>query len=272
MKTSDSGSPLDQLVEAVRKSRKYEQVCGTFVRSIGSRELMKQRQLGAAIKATKSKLHQVGGAYLSRRMDYATWLAEIETAFGAGNREDFLRTCARIMSCHSSTRERVEILDRFYATALGQLPPIHSILDVACGLHPLSIPWMPLAEDATYHAYDIYEDMMVFLNGFMALIGVPGGAQTRDVIVDCPTAQADLALVLKSIPCLEQVSEGSGYGLLDRLNARYLLVSFPVSSLGGRKKGMAANYEAEFMGYVTEKDWSIERFEFRTELAFLVTK
>ena len=34
------------------------------------------------------------------------------------------------------------------------------ILDLACGLNPLAAAWMPLAPGATYHAVDVYQDMV----------------------------------------------------------------------------------------------------------------
>ena len=131
---------IDELVAVVRKSVKYKLVCEDIVRGVGERELAKGRRLKEAIKATKKKLHQVGGAYLEGRVDYAAWLDELRAV--SGGKGDFRRACARIMGHHSSTKERLEILDTFYATVLADLPPIRSVLDLACGLNPLAIPWM----------------------------------------------------------------------------------------------------------------------------------
>jgi len=176
------------------------------------------------------------------------------------------------MKYHSSTRERLRVLEGFYTTTLADLPPIRTILDIACGFNPLSIPWMPLAEDARYYAYDIYRDMTSFLSELIGIVGVRGGAEVCDVIESPPARRADLALVLKTIPCLEQVDKSAGLRLLDSVNAHHLLVSFPIHSLGGRGKGMAINYEARFRDLVAERRWETRRFEFATELVFLVTK
>jgi 16S rRNA (guanine(1405)-N(7))-methyltransferase len=64
----------------------------------------------------------------------------------------------------------------------------------------------------------------------------------------------------------------AGARLLDTLAARFVLVSFPVRSLGGREKGMAATYEARFATLVAGRGWSVRRYRFATELAFLVDK
>lgn len=79
-------TPLGRLVDAVLASSKYRSVCKNLVRSIGFRELTKQRNLKAAIKATKNTLHQVGGAYLDRGAPYAVWLDELREASRSGNK------------------------------------------------------------------------------------------------------------------------------------------------------------------------------------------
>jgi 16S rRNA (guanine(1405)-N(7))-methyltransferase len=131
---------------------------------------------------------------------------------------------------------------------------------------------MPLSEHTLYYTYDIYEDMIGFLNNCMTLMPVQGYGKTDDVIHYCPTQKVDVAFILKAIPCLEQVDKTAGLRLLETINADYLVVSFPAHSLGGKGKGMAANYETKFYEQVANKPWSIQRFIFPGELVFLVSK
>jgi 16S rRNA (guanine(1405)-N(7))-methyltransferase len=262
--------PLEELIKAVLESPKYQHITPGLVARIGSEELAKGRKLKDAVKATKNKLHQVGGAYFSAAPHYDLWLDELRSA----RQEQFALkvACRRIMRAHASTQERQPILEDFYLPIFAELPEIHSVLDVACGLNPLAIPWMKLAPDATFTACDIYQDMVDFLNQAIPLMGVSGGAEACDVIGEPPNQAVDLALVLKSIPCLEQVDKGAGERLLESIQAQYILVSFPAKSLGGREKGMRENYEERFNQLVAGKGWGTKRFTFQTELVFLVTK
>ena len=98
-----------------------------------------------------------------------------------GSRETREVLC-EIMRHHASTRERLPILDVFYPAIFAELGEVHSILDIACGLNPLAIPWMPLPQDATYHALDIYADMMHFIGEYMHLTGINGTATPCDVL------------------------------------------------------------------------------------------
>ncbi len=263
---------LDQLVEAVLASRKYKDVSLDLIKNLGSQELAKHHTLKEAIKATKNKLHQVAGAYLEGETPYASWLAELKHALQQEDKTQLRHVCMSIMRSHVSTRERLPILEQFYALLLADLPPINTVMDLACGLHPLAISWMPLGEHVHYYAYDIYKDMSNFLNDFMAIINIQGCAQSCDVIQSCPTHHVDLAFMLKAVPCLEQIDKTATLHLLDTINADHLFISFPVHSLRGRKKGMAANYEVHFRELVAHKNWSIKRFEFASELVFRIAK
>jgi len=269
-----ANSELDKLVTAVSQSRKYKQISPDLVRRIGARELSVRRNVKEAVKATKNKLHQVGGAYLDAQIPYEKALQRLE------NGQDQSVVCQELMRLHKSTNERLPILAQFYETIFAQLPPIHSVLDIASGLNPLAIPWMPLAKNATYTAYDIYADMMGFLQQAFPLLGVQGKAECQDVISQPPTEQVDLALILKALPVLDQVDKTAVSNLLNTIQAQYILVTFPIKSLGGRDKGMAANYEAQFDQWVNglsprksgSRLWHIQQFNFATELAFLIHK
>jgi 16S rRNA (guanine(1405)-N(7))-methyltransferase len=263
---------LDQLIEAVLASSKYKSIDSNVVKYIGTRELARRHNLKEAIKATRNKLHQVGAAYLDGELRYSFWLDQLKRASQSGNRQHLLDVCTSIMGHHSSTRERLPLLAQFYNTILANLPPINSVIDVACGLHPLAIPWIPLTAGVQYYAYDIYQDMTDFLNECLPLLQVQGYAQVRDVIQDCPAEKADLAFILKAIPCLEQLDKSAGLQLLETINADHLVVSFPAHSLSGRQKGMVTNYEARFYELIAHKIWSIQRFAFPTELVFLISK
>lgn len=263
---------LERLVQEVLASAKYRQISPEFISSVGMQELGKRRNFKEALKATKNKLHQVSGVYFEHAEDPAHWLAELRSALASGDQEMRQSTCRTIMSHHASTRERAPILDEFYATIFAALPPITSIIDIACGLHPLAIPWMNLAPGTHYYTYDVQRDLTDFLTSYLALLPVQGLAQARDVLQSCPSQQVDVAFVLKTLPCLEQVEKQAGTRLLHTLNARHIIVSFPVSSLGGRSKGMATFYETHFYSLISNTSWEIQRFIFPTELVFVIKK
>jgi 16S rRNA (guanine(1405)-N(7))-methyltransferase len=263
---------LEELVTSVQTGARYRQVSASLVRRIAAQELEKRRSLKEAVKAVRSKLHQVGGAYQEEPLPYKKWLAELENLPrhpGDPGLQDF---CRRLMAYHASTRERLPIIAEFYERMLAPLAPIHSVLDLGCGLNPLALPWMPLAPGTRYHACDIYEDLVAFLNTFLAHMGQDGEARICDLGQGCPQKEVQVALLLKMLPCLEQQDKSIGLKLLQSIPAEHILVSFPARSLGGRSKGMVQNYEAHFAGLTAGQGWRIQRYEFASELAFLISR
>jgi 16S rRNA (guanine(1405)-N(7))-methyltransferase len=256
---------LAALVAAVREGAKYRHLDSGLVEAVAAAELAKGRNFKESVKATRNKLHQVAGAYLPDRPDYAAWFKVIHRA---ANDEEQRAAYRQVMAYHASTRERLPFLDTFYSTVLGDLPPIHSVLDLACGLNPLAAAWIPLAADARYYACDIYQDQIDFLNRVFQQSGQPGQAYMGNLLADVPSQAADVALLLKTIPCLEQVDKSIGPRLLAQINAPVLVVSFPARSLGGRSKGMVQNYADHFAELVAGQPWRVARFDFPTEMVF----
>jgi len=264
-------APLDKVVEEVSRGSKYKGVDKGAIRRIAEKEFSGNMKVKEVTKAVKSKLHQIGGAFFTGRPKYSSWLQELRKLKESDDGR-FRRTCAGIMRFHSSTKERLEILDRFYADIFSEISPVDSVLDLACGLNPLSIPWIPQFERLEYCAYDIYVDLVDFLNAFIELLGVKGHAEVRDVLFNPPRRRADVALILKTIPCFDQIDRTAVQTMLQRINTDNLVVSFPVKSLGGIEKMMIKNYTERFEKIACEEDWKIKKMLFKTELAFIVSK
>lgn len=270
---ADAGrDDLERLVQAVLQSARYRQVSHDLIRHIGRQELTSRRNLKEATKGTKNRLHQIYGAYFTGEPRYERWLGELANAAATGDAGTLRAACLSILQRHASTRERVPILDRFYATILAPLPPVHTVLDIGCGLNPLTIPWMGLPPDTTYRCYDVDAGLIAFLNGFFEVTGIRGQAAVCDVASAPPQQPADLGLALKVVPVLDQIERDAGSVLLRALRVAHLLVSFPAHSLSGRDKGMVQHYEARFAALAQAEGWIVRRFMFATELAFLVHK
>lgn len=261
---------VQAIVDAVFDSRKYDTLSPEFVRAIAAAEARKGRSFKETVKATKNQLHQSAAAYQTGRMDYDRWFDELTTAYTTASIDHRRQVLRTVLARHRSTAERLPILDDFYTTIFAHLPPIQSVLDIACGLNPLAHAWMPLTQGASYFACDVFADQVEFLNRFFRLAAIQGEAEMRDVIQDPPSQPVDLALILKTIPCLEQIDRNAGQRLLDAVNARHLVVTFPVRSLGGRAKGMAAHYTAHFESLVENRGWHYHQLDFSDELVFVV--
>jgi 16S rRNA (guanine(1405)-N(7))-methyltransferase len=259
---------LQKLVEEIKSGARYRVIHSDLVRQLAIQEEAKGRSWKETVKAVRNKLHQVGGAYQEQTIPYTAWLKDLQALPHERHAQPVMDFCQKAMRMHASTQERLPILANIYQETLAPLGPIQSILDLACGLNPLSLAWMPLASDAFYSACDIYQDMLEFINHFMIHIGQSGQVELCDLTTQCPQKPVQVALLLKTIPCLEQVDKTIGSRLLDSIQAEHILVSFPARSLGGRNKGMVENYAAHFKTLLSGRDWKVQTFEFQTELVF----
>lgn len=268
----DSDAGTNSLLEKVLEKTKYHNIHPGLIISLIREESSKGRSEKDILKAVTGKLHQVGAAYFQRKPEYEKWsqrLAELPKDIHDNEVKAF---CEEIMRSHSSTSERLPILEKFFKETLGNIAPVESILDLACGLNPLAAAWMPLTGDVQYFGCDIFSDMTSFLNDFYAYMDLDGRFTTCDLTEMHFPQSAQVAFLLKTLPCLEQIDKGIGADLLDRIPTDHLLISYPVRSLSGRAKGMGKTYETQFNELAAAKGWKFERFEFESELAFLVTK
>jgi len=268
----ESNPILEELVQSVRAAPRYQSISVDLVRQVGMRELAKGRKLKEAIKTTRSKLHQVAVAYQESPIPYNKYAAMLQNLSPDLKDPDLQAFCRKVMAQHASTAERLPILDTFFHTILTPLVPVHSILDLACGLIPLARPWMPLENNARYDACDIYSDMVDFINLFFNHLLQPGRAELCDLTQACPERQADVAFLLKSVPCLEQLDKQLIPRLLQQIPARHIVVSFPDRSLGGRQKGMAQFYSTHFESLVQNLPFDLKNITFPGEIVYILTK
>jgi len=272
MRLKGESLSADELAAIARAGRKYGSISPSLVRSIAAEEIGKYGKQADVIKHIRSRLHQIAGAYLAGRPRYDKWLKEMQDA--ANDPQKVREVCVRVMSFHSSTYERAGFLSEFYDTLFAALPPVRSIADLACGYNPMAIPWMKLTPGCRYLAVDVYSDLAEFLNSSLPLLGVDGSAIAANLLEPCPEleGQFDLALVLKTLPCLEQLRRGCALDLLGTIRARHIAVSYPTRSLGGREKGMEEFYEARLQGILDETGWQARQFSFAQETLYIVEK
>lgn len=262
---------IDDVLARVATSRRYRWVAENVVRRLAADEIPRSRNLADAEKRTKRRLHQIFGAYTGQA-DYTRLLMSIVEAHTEGP-EALRAACRAAMTQHASTRERLAILDEFYERIFAVTGVPGTIIDIACGLNPLALPWMGLAPGCRYTAYDIDSGMLSLVSGFLDLLGVEHRSELRDIVSAPPADECDLALLLKTVPCLDQQDPHAILRVLQHSRARHLVATFPTQSLGGHGKGMARTYRTRFEEIMTafERPISaVNEIEFPGELVFVI--
>lgn len=265
-------SEVLQVVAEVQRGKGYGNIDPGLVERITRQELAKRRGLKATVKAVRSVLHQAGGAYLPVVPPYAEWLRTLK-GLPKDPVDPTLRIfCREKMQFHASTRERLQVIESFYEQTLGGLGEVESLLDLACGLNPLALPWIQMRPGAQVFLCDIFTDMLAFADAFRTHLGFGGESFVCDLVEQIPDKPVQVALLLKTIPCLEQLQKGIGKRLLEGIKAETLVVTYPAASLGGRNKGMRKTYAAQFAELVEGKPWHVRGLEIGSELVYIVRK
>ncbi len=261
-----------KLAEEIAETKKARYMDAGLIQQVLSRELRNAKSRKEVIKNVKSKLYQVSGAFRNDNLDYASLRDKLADITPDTPVEELKPVCLEIMHTHASTRERAGILDELYGEIFRDIPQPKTICDLACGLNPFSIPWMPLEPGFRYEAFDLFSDMSDLISCFFEKRGIDGCASQANLLYGMPGGPYDLAFLFKVIPCLEQIDKFGGRHILEQLSysVRYAAVSFPGASLSGKEKGMPRNYAAHFMNIVDQDVWEIREVRFPSELVFVM--
>jgi 16S rRNA (guanine(1405)-N(7))-methyltransferase len=263
---------LDQLVESILQNRKYRglDIPKETVIDLIQHEMDSGLDEKTMMKNVRKKMHNIIAPYLGDP-SYSKAVAWLETAYISKNADAIKQTCIQILNQHTSTRERVPYLKDFYQQLFTKIGKPDSILDLACGLNPISIPWMELPLQTSYHAYDIHTPRVKFINQFLILAGRQPLAEVRDILVNPPVKSADVAFFFKEAHRLEQRRKGANRDLWQSLNVDTLLVSLPINSLSGQHNlsgQMRRLVENAIRGF----SWSLQENIIGNELVFCIQK
>lgn len=282
------GDRVGQVVEAIRTVPRHQGIAETTLRRLARTALVSaEGDVSDAVKRTKRGLHEVYGAYLpTRSPKYHALVRQIRAAAASSDPEALRAALSRAMGQHASTRERLPRLAEFYGRLADELGiaqrPGLRLCDVACGFNPLAVPWMGLPERATYLVSDIDASLVAFVDEVLQVLGLAHTAAVRDAVPEPETTQstdsaaaddvpgADVALLLKTVPCLERQETGAGWRAVDTAGAPTVVVTFPTRSLGQRAKGMYQTYSAAFARWAEQRPVDVTEYEVGNELVYIV--
>ncbi len=235
--------------------KKYKEVCPDTVRRIYETELAKGRNPKDAEKQTKTELHRITGAFLTPAQ-----VRLCEKLLEAG---DLTGTLAM----HSSTKERLDGIDTFYQT-LFDGHNVQTVLDLACGLNPLYLA----SAGYTVTGMDISGDCVNIMNAWADKMQWKLTALCRDLLCEDSFPKADVTLIMKLLPLMEQQKKGSALEILNKTTSDTVIVTFPTKSLGGRNVGMEQHYTDWFEALISGSYSIIKRQVISNELCYTIRR
>ena len=257
----------NELLDKLLASKNYRDVCPDTVRRVWSECEKRYRKARDVEKAAREALHGITGAFMTPQE--ARQLAYDMQAWHVDKTDLSLE---RMLGRHASTRERLPLsdMDALYDRIFTVAGRPRSVLDLACGINPIYLG----ARGIDTMGVDISGSAVYAVNCFHESYGLPVSAVCADLLCPgaIPAARVDLALLFKLLPLLERQETGGATRVMQAVNARYLAVSFPTRTLGGRSVGMAENYARWMDAHLPRGMAVADRFETRNELFYIIVK
>jgi 16S rRNA (guanine(1405)-N(7))-methyltransferase len=263
---------IDDLVNRISISRKYHHlgIPAATIRDLIAQALSRGTHPSDIEKTVKEKLHNLVAPYLGDPA-YPSLASELTSLPHEVDSPELQAWCLQVMRAHSSTRERIPILDEFYRTIFEVTGEPRSILDLACGLNPFSIPWMQLNRDVGYFAFDLHQPRVLLIDAFLKHIGQDGAGIHSDILVQPPRQKADIAFFFKEAHRFEQRQHGVNRAFFRSIPARFLLVSLPTANLTGRRS-MLEQDRILIDQSISGLDWKVQEILFENEIVFCIEK
>lgn len=226
---------IQKLIQDARASRKYRDLDlpDAFLHDLIANEIAQNHNKNAIKEVFRKKLHEVIAPYLED-IDYQKESENLIALNINAPDSDALKTWARaIMQKHASTRERLPQLDDFYQTIWANIGYPESILDLACALDPLALPWFHHPGLKTFYAVDLHKPRLDFLTTFFELFFPFAKTIQQDFIAEPIQLKTDCAFLFKEAHRMEKRKPGSTRQVIESLNARYIVITLPATDLRG---------------------------------------
>lgn len=166
----------------------------------------KSRRYKRIVRDIRGMLHKITGAYFSKKEG---------------------------LRAHASTRERLEFYKQIYKKIFNITGKPEDILDLGCGLNPLSYKMMGVK--ARYYAYDLDERNVEIIKEFFEKNKINGEVKLANILEEKNFEKADVAFLFKLMDCLDFKGHKNAEELIKKLDVRWIIVSFPILTLGKRK-------------------------------------
>lgn len=261
---------LDAMVDELLAGRKYRELGlpAAMVRDLLAQELPRHRSQKDALQSVRRKLHNIVATYLGDP-DYPAAARLLDEAFAGGDAAQVQAVCRQILTAHASTRERLPLLEDFYARLWQVTGTPRTLLDLACGLHPFGLPWMGLPPSTRYYAYDIHQPRVNLINYYFSLQGLEPLARCQDILVAPPQVEADAAFFFKEAHRFEQRQHGCNRAFWQALKVKWLLVSLPTESMT-KRHSLEEGHRRLVYNTLAGLEWEVVEVHYEGEIVFCV--
>ena len=278
----------NNLIEEIKRKKELSGLTNSIVSNILDNYLkkhsiilknLKSKELKIIIKDIRVELRKLSGRF--------------QKSFKKIKLEE--NNIGNILKTHSSTAERLDFYPKL-KNIISKLK-VHSILDIGCGLNPIALA----NKKIYYYASDINEEYLQLIKKFFERNHIKGDVFVFDVKVFEQTMhfsawntlsiqkskqniqglfdirnssmilpKADLCLLFKLLDIIEIKSHKIAKALIEKLECKYILISFATKTLSGKQMKYPKRKWLEFL--LEDLNYKYKIFNSNNEIFYLVKK
>lgn len=276
---------IEEFVSEIKKKKNLSSLPDGFVQELiidffdkypkleeklkGHPKPLKSKDFKFLLKEVRKKLHGIYGVFILNKKDLKHLEEHLKTVKKLD--EDALQLHIKLLSAHKSSAERLDFYSEIYENIFSYTGKPKSILDLACGLNPLSFPWMSLKK-VKYFASELTEYDSKFIQEYFDIMkpfGLDGKAFAMDLIKLKQLPKTDICFLFKVLDSLEELEQNYSKELLKKIPSDYIVVSFPTMSIGGKNPIRQRGW---FFRVMRELGLSAESFEIENEVFYIIKK
>ncbi len=228
-----------------------------------SEERIRSEDYRQAVKHVRAVLRRIYGVFLTKATE------EREKYLESGDYKKILET-------HLSTKERLPLYPVIYEKIFAIAGEPKVILDLGCGLNPVSYPFMKVK--AEYYASELTEADCKFLEKCFEKMKIKGKAIPLDLIEAANNPEmlkkfpeADVCFLFKVLDEIERKKgRKTSEALIKSINAKYLVISFATKKVTG--KPMKYPYRRWLEQMLTRLGYEFEIIKESNEIFYVVKK
>ena len=171
------------------------------------------------------------------------------------------------LKTHASTRERLPYYKRLYKEIFIITGQPKSIIDLGCGLNPLSATIIDEPKPK-YYAYDINKVEIAHINQYFKENRINGKAEILDIRKVELLPKADLAFLFKITDLIEKKGHKETERILTNLKVKHAIISFPTKTLSGKKMNFPRRRWVELLA--ERKKWEWQKIELPNEIFYIL--
>ena len=198
---------MEELIAEIKKKKTLKNLDASFIKKYITSIPEKKKNIKKTVKETRNILNRIYGQF---------WL---DNKFN--------------LSSHKSTKERLEIYSSIYKKIFSITGKPNSILDLGCGLNPLSYNYLDCKPK--YTAVELTKEDCKKINEYFKNNKIDGTAISKDLTRDSEFPKADVCFMFKLLESLEEKNHKLSEKLITSINCKWIIVSFSLLTIRNRR-------------------------------------